>query len=97
LLRSQIDRDGDLDLDVFVTGLLGRNLPYKIEWQPAAPAGEKPATAASPQASPSKAAFDRLDKQLESLASQLGELRKAMHDLHQTMQTETGKPAAEKK
>jgi hypothetical protein len=56
----------------------------------AAPAAAQPQTSA-------ETAFDRLDKQLESLASQLGELRKSMHDLHQTMRSETGKPAGEKK
>jgi hypothetical protein len=77
----------------------------KVEWLPreqterqgSGNTGAAPAAAAQPQTSSSETAFDRLDKQLESLASQLGELRKSMHDLHQTMRPETGKPAGEKK
>ncbi len=73
----------------------------KVEWLPheqterqgPTNTGSAPAAAAQP----SETAFDRLDKQLESLASQLGELRNAMHDLHQTMRAGTGKPAGEKK
>jgi hypothetical protein len=44
-----------------------------------------------------EAAFDKLDKQLESLGSQLGELRKAMHDLQQTLKSEKGKSTGEEK
>ena len=90
--RTAIDRDGDRDLDVFVT-----KFPYKIEWQPAVPSDEKPPAAATSQPSTSQAAFDRLDKQLESLTTQLGELRKAMHDLKQMVRPEAEKPAGEKK
>jgi hypothetical protein len=77
----------------------------KVEWLPRdqterpgpTNAGAAPAAAAQPPTSSAETAFDRLDRQLESLASQLGELRKSMHDLHQTMRYEKGKPAGEKK
>jgi hypothetical protein len=45
----------------------------------------------------SETAFERLDKQIDSLGAQLGELRKAMHDLQQSLKTEKGKsPAGDK-
>jgi prefoldin subunit 5 len=45
----------------------------------------------------SESAFDRLDKQIDSLGTQLGELRKAMHDLQQSLKTEKRKsPASDK-
>jgi hypothetical protein len=45
----------------------------------------------------SESAFDRLDKQIDSLGTQLGELRKAMHDLQQSLKTNKGKsPASDK-
>jgi len=77
----------------------------KVEWLPREQTERQgpthteaaPAAVAQPQTSSAETAFDRLDKQLESLAGQLGELRKSMHDLHQTMRSETGKPAGERK
>jgi hypothetical protein len=41
----------------------------------------------------SESAFERLDKQIDSLGTQFGELRKAMHDLQQSLKTEKGKSA----
>jgi hypothetical protein len=51
----------------------------------------------NPPATPPDAAFEKLDRQLESLGSQLGELRKVMQDLQQTMKAEKGKPSGGEK
>jgi hypothetical protein len=42
-------------------------------------------------------AFDRLDKQIDSLGTQLGELRKAMHDLQQSLKTTKNNPGTPEK
>jgi len=49
------------------------------------------------QPSATESAFQRLDKQLESLGSQLGELRQTMQQLHQSLETEKTKPPAQEK
>lgn len=52
---------------------------------------------ATTEPSAAESAFQRLDKQLEALGSQLGELRQTMQQLHQTLETDKAKPAAQEK
>src|SRR5262249_40121771 len=54
-------------------------------------------TTFNPRPAASETAFERLDKQIDSLGTQLGELRKAMQELQQSLKTEKGKPSAEEK
>lgn len=73
-----------------LTGNAGYRLVVPMQTQ-------QPAAAAKPQPSTSESAFQRLDKQLESLGSQLGDLRQAMQDLHKTLESEKSKPATPEK
>ncbi len=67
-------------------------------WEIDAAGDAAPATNPKPEPSASESAFQRLDKQLESLGGQLGELRQAMQQLHQTLDAEKAKaPPQEKK
>ncbi|HEY2249403.1 MAG TPA: PDZ domain-containing protein, partial [Planctomycetaceae bacterium] len=52
---------------------------------------------AKPEPTATESAFQRLDKQLETLGSQLGELRQSMQQLHQTLEAEKAKPPAPEK
>ena len=49
------------------------------------------------QPSATESAFQRLDKQLETLGGQLGDLRQAMQELHQSLETEKTKPMTPEK
>jgi hypothetical protein len=93
---GDVDRDGDLDRhpDALVNGRVLWNPAFRGVWHEVVTPGSPKA---EPQPAASEAAFDRLDKQLDSFGSQLGELRKAMHDLHQTLKTERPKSGTEDK
>jgi hypothetical protein len=73
---------------------LAENLGYRLVVPTMTP---QPATVTQTQPSSSESAFQRLDKQLESLGSQLGDLRQAMQELHKTLEAEKAKPAAPEK
>ena len=74
----------------YLAGNLGYRLVVPMTTQ-------QTATDAKPQPTTSESAFQRLDKQLESLSSQLGDLRQAMQELHKTLEAEKSKPAAPEK
>jgi hypothetical protein len=56
--------------------------------QPAPP--EQPKPDVDPKPATPESAFDRLDKQVESLSTQLGELRRAMQELRQSIKPAQG-------
>ena len=74
--------------------LAGKNLGYGLVMPFVT---QQTAADSNPQPSTSESAFQRLDKQLESLGSQLGDLRQAMQELHKTLESEKGKPATPEK
>lgn len=73
---------------------LARNLGYRLVVPTMV---QQPAADANPQPSTSESAFQRLDKQLESLGGQLGDLRQAMQELHKTLESEKAKSATPEK
>jgi hypothetical protein len=75
--------DPHREWDVLLKGRVDWLLDGRPDVLIAGPANVQPAA--------SETAFDRLDKQIDSLGNQLGELRKAMHDLQQSLKTEKGK------
>ncbi len=70
------------------TTLNGLNVDLFVSPQPAPL--EQPKPNADPKPASPESAFDRFDKQIESLNTQLGELRRAMQELRQTIKPEQG-------
>jgi hypothetical protein len=93
---AYVDLDGDVNLDggVLLNGRVGWKARFGSDRHDVlVPSTTNP----NPKPAAPESTFEKLDKQLESLGSQLGELRKAMHDLQQTLKTEKGKPSVEEK
>jgi hypothetical protein len=74
-----------------------RPLVGKIYWQADTTLSAQPAADANTQPAATESAFQRLDKQLESLGAQLGDLRQAMQQLRETLQADKAKPPVPEK